>query len=122
MIRSAEHLDTLDDAAFGAATPVEPKALSPSDPAARFDKANGDWPFYGYSTNYLVDFEHAVIVAVEATAPIRQAEAGTAVDMIVRTRDRFGLFPEKLVADTAYGWPRRSDGWWRARGSSRTSR
>jgi len=28
-----EYLDTLDDAAFGASTPVEPKALSPTDPA-----------------------------------------------------------------------------------------
>jgi transposase len=37
-----EYLDTLDDAAFGAATPVTPKALSPSDPAARFTAANGD--------------------------------------------------------------------------------
>jgi transposase len=98
-----EYLDTLDDAAFGAATPVTPKALSPSDPAARFTAANGDRPFYAYSTNYLVDLEHAVIVDVEATAPIRQAEAGAAMDMIVRTRERFGLYPEKLVADTAYG-------------------
>ncbi len=98
-----EYLDTLDDAAFGAATPVAPKALSPSDPAARFTAANGDRPFYAYSTNYLVDLEHAVIVDVEATAPIRQAEVGAALDMIVRTRERFGLYPEKLVADTAYG-------------------
>jgi hypothetical protein len=98
-----EYLDTLDDAAFGAATPVKPKALSPSDPAARFTAANGDRPFYAYSTNYLVDLEHAVIVDVEATAPIRQAEVGAALDMIVRTRDRFGLYPEMLVADTAYG-------------------
>jgi transposase len=98
-----EYLDTLDDAAFGAATPVKPKALSPSDPAARFTAANGDRPFYAYSTNYLVDLEHAVIVDVEATAPIRQAEAGAAMDMIARTRERFGLYPEKLVADTAYG-------------------
>ena len=30
-----EYLDTLDDAAFGAATPVKPKAISPADPAAR---------------------------------------------------------------------------------------
>ena len=97
-----EYLDTLDDAAFGAATPVTPKALSPSDPAARFTAANGDRPFYAYSTNYLVDLQHAVIVDVEATAPIRQAEAGAAMDMIVRTRERFGLYPEKLVADTAY--------------------
>jgi hypothetical protein len=98
-----EYLDTLDDAAFGAATPVQPKALSPSDPAARFTAANGDRPFYAYSTNYLVDLEHAVIVDVEATAPIRQAEVGAAMDMIARTRERFGLYPEKLVADTAYG-------------------
>jgi len=98
-----EYLDTLDDAAFGAATPVKPKALSPSDPAARFTAANGDRPFYAYCTNYLVDLENAVIVDVEATAPIRQAEVGAALDMIARTRDRFGLYPEKLVADTAYG-------------------
>jgi transposase len=98
-----EYLDTLDDAAFGAATPVRPKALSPSDPAARFTAANGDRPFYAYSTNYLVDLQHAVIVDVEATAPIRQAEVGAAMDMITRTRERFGLYPEKLVADTAYG-------------------
>lgn len=44
-----------------------------------------------------------MIVDVEPTAPIRQAEAGAAMDMVVRTRDRFGLYPEKLVADTAYG-------------------
>ena len=77
--------------------------LSPSDPAARFTAADGDRPFYAYCTNDLVDLEHAVIVDVEATAPIRQAEAGAAMDMIYRTRERFGLYPEKLVADTAYG-------------------
>ena len=33
----AEYLSVLDDAAFGAnATPVEPKTISPTDPAARF--------------------------------------------------------------------------------------
>jgi hypothetical protein len=53
-----------------------------------------------------------VIVDVEATAPIRQAEAGGAMDMIVRTRDRFGLYPEKLVADTAYGSAETPTGFW----------
>ena len=98
-----EYLDTLDDAAFGDATPVKPKTLSPSDPAARFTGANGDRAFFAYSTNYLVDLENAVIVDVEATAPIRQAEAGAAQTMIRRARDRFGLYPEMLAADTAYG-------------------
>lgn len=98
-----EYLDTLDDAAFGAATQVKPKTLSPSDPAARFTGANGDRAFFAYSTNYLVDQDNAIIVDVEATAPIRQTEVGVVQDMIVRTRDRFNLHPDKLVADTAYG-------------------
>lgn len=33
--------------------------------------------------------------------PLRQAKAGAAMDMIVRTRERFGLYPEKLIAETA---------------------
>jgi len=98
-----EYLDTLDEAAFGGATPVQPKTLSPSDPAARFTGANGDRAFFAYSTNYLVDLDNAIIVDVEATAPIRQAEVGAAREMILRTRDRFGLYPEHLAADTAYG-------------------
>jgi hypothetical protein len=100
-----ECLDTLDDVAFGtafgAATPLKPKALPPADPAARLTSANGDRPFFAHSTNYLGDLENAVIVDVETTAPIRQAEVGAALDMIVRTRDRFGLYPSTLVADTA---------------------
>ena len=98
-----EYLDTLDDAAFGAATPVKPKAISPADPAARFTGANGDRPFFAYSTNYLVDLDNAIIVDVEATAPIRQAEVGAVRDMLARTRDRFDLHPVMLTADTAYG-------------------
>jgi hypothetical protein len=35
----AEYLSVLDDAAFGWATPVEPKAISPTDPAARYTAA-----------------------------------------------------------------------------------
>jgi len=52
-----EYLDTLDDAAFGAATPVKPKSLSPFDPAARLTAATGDRVFFAYSTNYLVDLD-----------------------------------------------------------------
>ena len=40
---------------------------------------------------------------VEATSPIRQAESGAAQEMILRTKDRFGLYPELLATDTAYG-------------------
>jgi transposase len=98
-----EYLDTLDDAAFGAATPVQPQSISPSDPAARYTAANGDRAFFAYSTNYLVDLENAVIVDVEATAPIRQAEVGAVRNMLVRTNEIFDLHPQRLAADTAYG-------------------
>jgi hypothetical protein len=38
-----------------------------------------------------------------ATAPIRQAEVGAVRDMLERVAQRFGLHPQKLAADTAYG-------------------
>jgi Transposase domain (DUF772) len=56
------HQGGLRGAAFGAATPVKPKAISPSERAARLTSANGDRPFFAYSTNYLVDLDHAIIV------------------------------------------------------------
>ena len=45
-----EYLATLDDAAFGAATPVEPKFISPVDPAARWTASWGGPAVYAYCT------------------------------------------------------------------------
>jgi hypothetical protein len=53
--------------------------------------------------NYLIDLKAAIIVDVEATRAIRQAEVGAARTMIDRTEDRLGLCPERLAADSAYG-------------------
>ena len=93
----------LDDAAFGAASPVEPKFTSPSDPAAQWTGAHKGHAFFAYATNYLIDTDNAVIVDVEATRAIRQAEVGAARTMVDRTMQRFGLYPERLIADSAYG-------------------
>ena len=98
-----EYLAVLDDAAFGAATEVMPKFVSPADPAARWTGAHGGQAFFAYSTNYLIDVEHAVIVDVEATTAIRQAEVLAARRMIERSMDRFGLYPARLMGDSAYG-------------------
>ena len=98
-----EYLATLDDAAFGAASPVTPKFISRSDPAAQWTGAHKGHAFFAYSTNYLIDTDHGVIVDVEATRSIRQAEVGAAQTMLDRTEDRFGLKPGYLAADTAYG-------------------
>ncbi|HET9247238.1 MAG TPA: IS1182 family transposase [Xanthobacteraceae bacterium] len=98
-----EYLATLDDAAFGAASEVTPKFVSPSDPAAQWTGAMRGPAFFAYADNYLVDVKFGVIVDVEATRAIRQAEVGAVKTMIGRTQERFGLKPERLAADTAYG-------------------
>ena len=57
---------------------------------------------YGFG-NYLIDLKHAVIVDVEATTTIRQAEVGAAKTMLDRTAEQFDLTPSRLVADGGYG-------------------
>jgi transposase len=99
----SEYLATLDHAAFGAASLVTPKFISPSDPAAQWTGAHKGHAFFAYATNYLIDTDHGVIVDVEATRAIRQAEVGAARTMIERTQARFGLKPAYLTADSAYG-------------------
>ena len=98
-----EYLDTLDAAAWGAASEVKPKFISRSDPAAQWTGALKGHAFFAYADNYLIDLKAAVIVDVEATRAIRQAEVGAAKTMIERTADRFGRKPERLAADSAYG-------------------
>ena len=59
--------------------------------------------FFAYADNYLIDLKAAVILDVEATRTIRQAEVGAARRMIERTEDCLGFCPERLAADSAYG-------------------
>ncbi|MDI9850048.1 IS1182 family transposase [Rhodoblastus sp. 17X3] len=98
-----EYLSVLDDAAFGGATPVEPKFVSPTDPAARWTAARGGPAVYAYADNYLIDLKHAVIMDVEATTAVRQAEVAAAKTMIERTANRLEVTPSRLAADTGYG-------------------
>jgi transposase len=98
-----EYLATLDDAAFGAASDKVPKFVSPSDPAAQWTGAMRGPAFFAYADNYLIDVKFGVIVDVEASRAIRQAEVGAAKTMIERTEERFDIKPKRLAADTAYG-------------------
>ncbi|WP_460272824.1 IS1182 family transposase [Celeribacter sp. ULVN23_4] len=98
-----EYLETLDNAAFGAASPVQPKFVAKSDPAAQWTRADESRPYFAYATNYLIDTKSSVIMDVEATRAIRQAEVGASRTMLDRTEKRFGIRPEWLAADTAYG-------------------
>ena len=72
-VRAArEYLATLDNAAFGTASPVTPKFISRSDPAAQWTGAHKGHAFFAYANNYLIDTDHGVIVDVEATRAIRR--------------------------------------------------
>ena len=98
-----EYLATLDDAAFGAASDVTPKFVSPSDPAVQWTGAMRGPAFFAYADNYLIDVKFGVIMDVEASRAIRQAEVGTSQTMIERTEQRFDIKPKWIAADTAYG-------------------
>ena len=98
-----EYLAVLDDAAFGAASEVTPKFIAPADPAARWTAAHRGPAFFAYSANYLIDVDNAIIVDVEATTAIRQAETLAVKRMVERSLERFDLYPERLIGDSAYG-------------------
>jgi Transposase DDE domain len=98
-----EYLATLDDAAFGAASDVAPKFVSPSDPAAQWTGAMRGPAFFAYADNYLIDVKFGVIMDVEASRAIRQGEVGAAKTMIERAEEHFDIKPDRLAADTAYG-------------------
>ncbi len=98
-----EYLATLDDSAFGAASDVIPKFVSPSDPAAQWTGAMRGAAFFAYANNYLIDVKFGVIMDVEASRAIRQAEVRASKTMIERTEKQFDIKPEWLAADTAYG-------------------
>ena len=74
-----------------------------TDPAAEWTCAPGGPAFFAYSTNYLVDVRAGVIVDVEATSAHRTQEVGATRTMIDRVEERFGIKPEYLIGDTAYG-------------------
>src|ERR1700759_1746267 len=61
-----EYLATLSDTAWGTASDVVPKFISPSDPAAQWTGANKGAAFFAYSDNYLIDVKFDFIVDVEA--------------------------------------------------------
>jgi hypothetical protein len=83
---------------------VTPKFVAPADPAARWTAAQRRGPaFFAYSANCLIDVDNAIIVDVEATTAIRQAEVLAAKRMVDRSMECFALYPARLIGDTAYG-------------------
>ena len=105
-----EYLDALeavnptnDEGAEPPQPPTPGKTVSLTDPAARWTAAPGGPAFYAYSTNYLIDLDVGIIVDVEATPAHRTQEVESTKTMIDRVEQRFGMKPDRLVGDTAYG-------------------
>ncbi len=96
-----EYLETLEEAAFGAATPVQPKFTSHSDPASQWTAARKGPAYFAYSSHYMIDTDNAVILDVEATRSVRQAELGAMQTMLDRTNETCDIHPERMIADTA---------------------
>jgi len=81
----------------------KPKALSPVDPSAAWTTRGRHKVMFGYSLNYLIDMEHAVIVDVEATPTRITKEVDATETMLARTEERFALKPGHVAGDVAYG-------------------
>jgi transposase len=81
----------------------EPKAMSPCDPAAAWTTRGRHKVMFGYSLNYLIDMENAVILDVEATPTRISKEVDATETMLERTQERFALKPKQLAGDVAYG-------------------
>lgn len=94
-----EYLQTLD----GETAVTASRKISLSDPHSRWTAATGGIAFFAYSTNYLIDTAHGVILDVEATPANRNCEVDSTKVMMDRVEERFDLKPRRLIADTAYG-------------------
>lgn len=95
-----EYLAALDDEDLATAAS---RKVSLSDPQSRWTAATGGIAFFAYSTNYLIDTAHGVILDVEATPAHRTEEVESTKTMVERVEQRFDLKPQRLIADTAYG-------------------
>lgn len=95
-----EYLDAMDD---DEKTRKPSRKVSPTDPAASYTAAPGGPAFYAYSTNYLIDTDHGIIMDVEPGTANRTHEAESTKTMVNRVEDRFGIKPQRLIGDTAYG-------------------
>src|SRR5262249_9743134 len=71
-----EYLATLDDPAYGTASDVTPKFVSPSDPAAQWTGALRNAAFFAYADNYPPAVKFRTLIHLQPLRAIRQDEVG----------------------------------------------
>jgi transposase len=77
--------------------------VSTTDPDSTYATKGKSAAELGYFSNYLVDNRSCVIVGVQATAARLSQESAAAREMITRSAERRGRFPQSVAADTTYG-------------------
>lgn len=102
-LAALDHAAPLDDTELPGNPPSRPKATSLTDPAAAWTNKGQVKVGFAYGTNYLIDTQRAIIVDVEPTPARWSAEVAATKTMLERTQDCFGLKPQRLAADAAYG-------------------
>lgn len=80
-----------------------PKEVSLTDPQAAWTARKSMDPFFAYDANYLIDNKLGIIIDAEGTRANRSDEIAVTETMIERVERRFGLAPQRLAGDTAYG-------------------
>jgi len=80
-----------------------PKEVSLTDPQASWVTRPGMNPFFAYDANYLIDNKAGIIIDAEGTRANRTVEIAVTQTMLDRIERRFGLRPQRLAGDTAYG-------------------
>ena len=84
--------------------PTHQQALvSTTDPDSTYATKGSRAAELGYFNNYLIDNQSWVIVGVQATAARLSQESVAAREMITRSAERRGRFPQSVAADTTYG-------------------
>jgi len=79
------------------------KAVSLTDPQASWVRRKRSGPFFAYDANYLIDNKLGIIIDAEGSRANRTEEIAVAEAMMTRVERRFGLKPERIAGDTAYG-------------------
>ena len=98
-----EYVDALESENAPINPNRKPKAISPTDPTAAWTTRGRHKVMFGYSLNYMIDMENAVILDVEATPTCISKEVDATETMIERTEQRFDLKPDHIAGDVAYG-------------------
>jgi hypothetical protein len=83
-----DYIAVLDDAAFGRCEQGDTQVHLSGRSCRPLDRGARRPSIFSYSTNYLIDLDHAVIIDVEASTAIRQAEVAATKTMIERTSEQ----------------------------------